>query len=196
MANGIRTGDPCGFYKGRSSKFRIGSRVRQTPEENRRIYRLKRWGNNNKNKDNSPKTLNDKNHQASSQKFRQLMNQKCQEVPMSTCSRCLPFSWKYSWMHCALLLITCAYSSWVIRGLDGERPVALRSSRVLWASKFLISSKIWLLFRNMLKLEFLHWRNELSVRQWFGRPGFNPRSSHPKGLKNGTGCHLGQHSAL
>ena len=28
-------------------------------------------GNNNKDEDNSPKTLNDKNHQASSQKFRQ-----------------------------------------------------------------------------------------------------------------------------
>ena len=32
----------------------------------------KRCGNNNKDEDNSPKTLNDKNHQASSQKFREL----------------------------------------------------------------------------------------------------------------------------
>ena len=39
MANGIRTGDPRGFNKGRSSKFREGSRVRQTPEEDRRTYR-------------------------------------------------------------------------------------------------------------------------------------------------------------
>ena len=31
MANG----DPRGFNKGRSSKFREGSRVRQTPEEGR-----------------------------------------------------------------------------------------------------------------------------------------------------------------
>ena len=30
MANGIRTGDPRGFNKGRSSKFREGSRVQQT----------------------------------------------------------------------------------------------------------------------------------------------------------------------
>ena len=61
MANGIRTGDPHhGFNKGRSSKFREGSRVRQTPEEGRRTYRLKRCGNNNKDKDNSPKTLNEK----------------------------------------------------------------------------------------------------------------------------------------
>ena len=72
MANGIRTGDPCGFNKGRSSKFHEGSRVRQTPEEGRRTYRPKRCGNNNKDEDNSPKNLNDKNQQASSQKFRQL----------------------------------------------------------------------------------------------------------------------------
>ena len=74
MANGIRTGNPRGFNKGRSSKFREGSRVRQTPEEGRRIYRPKRCGNNNKDEDNSPKTLNDKNQQASSQKFRQLLS--------------------------------------------------------------------------------------------------------------------------
>ena len=62
MANGIRTGDPCGFNKGRSSKFREGSQVRQTTEEGRRTYRPKRCGNNNKEEDNSPKTLNDKKH--------------------------------------------------------------------------------------------------------------------------------------
>ena len=61
MANGIRTGDPRGFNKGRSSKFREGSRVRQTPEEGRRTYRPKRCGNNNKDEDNSLKNLNDKN---------------------------------------------------------------------------------------------------------------------------------------
>ena len=33
MANGIRTGDPRGFNKGRSSKFCEGSRVRQTSED-------------------------------------------------------------------------------------------------------------------------------------------------------------------
>ena len=61
MANGIRTGDPCGFNKGCSSKFCVGSRVRQTPEEGRRTYRLKNCGNNNKDEDNSPKILHDKN---------------------------------------------------------------------------------------------------------------------------------------
>ena len=71
MANGIRTGEPRGFNKGRSSKFRVGSRVRQTPEEDRRTYQPKRCKNNTKDEDNSPKTLNDKNHQASSKKFRQ-----------------------------------------------------------------------------------------------------------------------------
>ena len=63
MANGIRTGDPRGFNKGRSSKFREGSRVRQTPEEGRRTYRAKRCANNNKDEDYSPKTLNDKKTQ-------------------------------------------------------------------------------------------------------------------------------------
>ncbi len=66
MANGIRTGNPHGFTKGRSLKFREGSRVRQTPEEGWMTYRPKRCGNNNKDEDNSPKT-----HPASSQKFRQ-----------------------------------------------------------------------------------------------------------------------------
>ena len=60
MAKGIRTGDPRGFYKVRSSKLCEGSQVRQTPEEGRRTYRSKRSGNNNKDADNSPKTLNDK----------------------------------------------------------------------------------------------------------------------------------------
>ena len=72
MANGIRTGNSRGFNKGRSSKFREGSQVRLTPEEGRMTYRLKRCGNNNKDEDNSPKTLNDKNQQALCQKFRQL----------------------------------------------------------------------------------------------------------------------------
>ena len=61
MANGIRTGDPRGFNKGRSSKFREGSRVRQTPEEGRRTHWPKHGENNNKDEDNSLKNLNDKN---------------------------------------------------------------------------------------------------------------------------------------
>ena len=58
MVNGIRTGDPRGFNKGRSSKFRVTSRVRQTPEEGRGTCRSKRWWNNNKDEDSSLKTLN------------------------------------------------------------------------------------------------------------------------------------------
>ncbi len=41
--------------------FRVGCRVRQTPEEGRTTYRPKRRENNNKDEDNSPKTLNDIN---------------------------------------------------------------------------------------------------------------------------------------
>ena len=66
MANG-----PRGFNKGHSSKFREGSRVLQTLEEGRRTYRPKWCGNDSNDEDNSPKTPNDKNQQASSQKFRQ-----------------------------------------------------------------------------------------------------------------------------
>ena len=73
MANGIRTGDPHGINTRCSSNFHEGSRVRQT-EKGMRIYRPKHSGNNNKDEDNSPKILNDKNHEASSQKFRQLVN--------------------------------------------------------------------------------------------------------------------------
>ena len=73
MANGIRTGDSRCFNKGRSSMFREGSRVRETPEEVRRTYRPKRCGNNNEDEDNSKKNLNNKNQQSSSQKFRQLI---------------------------------------------------------------------------------------------------------------------------
>ena len=61
MANGIRTGDPRQFNKGCSSKFRVGSRVRQTPEEGQKTYQLECCGNNNKDEDNSPRILNDKN---------------------------------------------------------------------------------------------------------------------------------------
>ena len=53
MANGIRTGDPRGFNKGRSSKFHEGSRIRQTPEESQRTYRPKRCGYNNIDEDNN-----------------------------------------------------------------------------------------------------------------------------------------------
>ena len=62
MTNGSKTDNPRRFNKGRSSKFREGSRVRQTPEEGWRTYRPKRCGNNNKDKDNSPKIHNDKNY--------------------------------------------------------------------------------------------------------------------------------------
>ena len=62
---------PHVFTKGHSSKFRVGSRIRLPPEEGRRTYRPKRCRNNYKDENSSPKILNDKNHQASFQKFRQ-----------------------------------------------------------------------------------------------------------------------------
>ena len=82
MANEIKTGDPRGFNKGRSSKFREGfPSSTNTWRYIRRIYRPKRCGNNNKDEDYSPKTLNDKNQQASSQKFRHLIYFKSSHWP-------------------------------------------------------------------------------------------------------------------
>ena len=78
IANEIRTGDSYEFNKGRSSKFCVGSRVRQTLGEGRRTYRPKCYGNNNKDEDNRPKTLNDKNHETSAKKFRQLVMEQVQ----------------------------------------------------------------------------------------------------------------------
>ena len=72
MVNGIRGSDPRRLNKGCGSKFCEGSRVRQETPVGWRSYRPKRCEYNN-NEDNSPKILNDKNHQASSQKFRQLI---------------------------------------------------------------------------------------------------------------------------
>ena len=60
MANRIKTGDPHGFNKGHSSKFYEGSRVQETPG-GWRTSQPKCCGNNNKDEDNSLKTLNDKN---------------------------------------------------------------------------------------------------------------------------------------
>ena len=40
MANIIRTSDPRRLNKGLSSKFRVGSRVRQTPDEGRNVVEI------------------------------------------------------------------------------------------------------------------------------------------------------------
>ena len=53
MVNGIRITDFRGLNKGRGSKFYVGSRVRQTPEEDRRTYRQKRCEYNNKDENKS-----------------------------------------------------------------------------------------------------------------------------------------------
>ena len=72
MANGSEQATPMDSIKDvvRSS-VKVTSSI--TPEEGQRTYRLKCCGNNNKDEDNSSKKkLNDKNHQALSQIFRQL----------------------------------------------------------------------------------------------------------------------------
>ena len=51
----------CGFNRGCGSKFHVGYWVQQTPEEGWRTYQPKHCGNNDKDEDNSPKTLDDKN---------------------------------------------------------------------------------------------------------------------------------------
>ena len=60
MVKGIRTSDFRRLNKERSSKFRVGSRVQQTPEEGRSTYRPKRYEYNYKHENNSPNTLNEK----------------------------------------------------------------------------------------------------------------------------------------
>ena len=72
MDNGMRTGDPPGFTKGRNLKFCVGSRVRQKTEESRGIYLPKRCGN--KDEDNSMKPLNDKNIYKMFQTFDMIFN--------------------------------------------------------------------------------------------------------------------------
>ena len=44
----------------------------ETPEENWRMHRPKHWEFKNEDEDNIPNMLSDKNHQVSSQKFRQI----------------------------------------------------------------------------------------------------------------------------
>ena len=64
MANGIRTGDPIKNVVRSSVKF---------PEFEKHLAKAGgHIGRNNKDEDNCPKTLNDKNQQDSSQIFRQL----------------------------------------------------------------------------------------------------------------------------
>ena len=63
MVNGIRTMYPRGLNKGFAPKFYVGSRVRhETTEECRMTYRSRRYEYNNKDKNNSPNTLNNRNY--------------------------------------------------------------------------------------------------------------------------------------
>ena len=63
MVNGIRTIYPHGLNKELSWKFCVGSQVcHETPEEGQRIYQPKCCEYNNKDEDNSPNVLSDKNN--------------------------------------------------------------------------------------------------------------------------------------
>ena len=71
MVNRNRAIYTGGLNKGFGSKFRVGSQVQQeTPEEGQRTYRPKHCEYNNKDEDKRLNTLNDRNYQALSQKFR------------------------------------------------------------------------------------------------------------------------------
>ena len=60
MVNIIRASDPHRLNKGRGLKFRVGCRIQQeAPEKDQRTYQPKRCEYNNKDEDNSSKTLND-----------------------------------------------------------------------------------------------------------------------------------------
>ena len=89
-----------------------------------------------------------------------LLNQKYQEVLLIYAPKCPPFSWRNGWMCHAKLLITQTHSSWVIEGTEVEKPVALR------ALKFLKKLKIWLLFGNVLKLNFLLYLAWPILKDW------------------------------
>ena len=68
MVNGIWTINPGGLNKGFGSKFNVGSWVQhKTPKGGQMLHQPKRCEYN-----NSPNTLNDKNHYASFQKFWQI----------------------------------------------------------------------------------------------------------------------------
>ena len=74
MVNGIGTIYHSGLNKGFGLKFRIGSQIRyKTPKETQRTHRSKHCEYNDEDEDNSSDTLNDKNYQTSSQKFRQII---------------------------------------------------------------------------------------------------------------------------
>ena len=108
MANGIKTGDPRRFNTGPCSKFPEGSRARQTPEDGRRTYRPKRSGNINNDEDNSPKTLNDKNHQDSSQKCRQQIQCSLKDLN----------SFLYICFHQRCYIFWSIYLAWAVEQTD------------------------------------------------------------------------------
>ena len=99
------------------------AKVRQAPEESRTTKRPKRCGNNNKHEDNCLKALNDKNHQVSSHKFRQLsiglfgILTKCLYLLKLTSSSLI----------LSALLLNCLLSSSIFQSKSGSSPNSLQS---------------------------------------------------------------------
>ena len=90
MVNGIRKIYPHRSNKGFGSKFYVGFQVQnETLEEGPRTHQLKYCRYNNKDEDNSRNILNDKNPQASSQKFGQIILFTSFRLLSSSLSPCL-----------------------------------------------------------------------------------------------------------
>ena len=70
------------------------------------------------------------------------------------------------------MLITSSYSSGVIEGPDGEKPVALQSLRDPEASKFLTILNIWFPTGNILKLNLFEQSWKTSFRNVFTQKFF------------------------
>ena len=71
----IKASEPHELNKGRGSKFHVSSQAQQeTPEEGWWTHHLKHYEYNNKDEDNSPKTLNDKNYK---RLFKELLRDIC-----------------------------------------------------------------------------------------------------------------------
>ena len=68
------------WIKGFELKFSVGSRIwQETLEEGWKTHRPKRCEYNNKDEDNSLNTINDKNYQAPSHKFKQIISDKVED---------------------------------------------------------------------------------------------------------------------
>ena len=82
--------------------------------------------------------------------------------------------------ECKKSLSKCSSSR---RGLE-YAPPRKRVSWV-WQLHLMLRLQLWRTGEYGVSIH-CSWPNEYSVHQWPGRPGFNPKSSHAKDVKNGT----------